>query len=903
MDKVIFSHDNDAVLQKAGGHLAFLFENTRHIKAAASSAFSDKLLRQHLPDDNHFGVHLIAMGASDNYGFNKNGDHWARHDLKARHDTFVKCGHFFVEHRNRDPKLAIGKVAASGYNEEMDRVELVVHGCKKKASEQHERAKRGEALAFSMSCFPAGTQVRMADGSDKALELVAVGDEVLTHKGSVGQVSHTMRRHYTGPGVELRAYGLPEPVRCTPDHGIWHRPKATHVKTCPVCGERFNNLKAHLWQKKDGKHKAAYLGIAKYVEGFTAAGNLLPGDLVRQPIDHRTNGRGEHNLAVVAGYYLSEGSLSVIDSYYTAKTGKRYGPYPDHRVEFTFHEAETALIEELQAAVVALGFSRPSDFHYPDEHRRVVRSHSKELHDWLLEHCGKYSWEKKLSLELMQWAPAMQKILLERWLAGDGTWHDFNEVLSGTTVSRRMAWQMLDISGRLGLAASLVKDDKPRKKKIRTAYVLSFRGDAAAALDCFKKPVDWQSSKGRTSLRPVGHLRHQQAGQTSVHSTVKALSFVEAGFIYRQIRTVKTVFLDEPVYDITVPGDHGFTANGHGVSNCRVPFDVCSCCENQAKSARFYCTHLASRMTQFVPEFQKFAFARNPQPTFFDISDVKNPADRIAWYLDYMLDKEQSKSASAEFPFSNLVAERIGVGLPAELGWSTLAGRAALEKLAANEDFTQSVLRGGLSDVDGRVHLVKEAMPFLFTGAEISDAQLATLRQVQPDVVFHYLNKQAAVLPFPTFFAMVNGLTLTEAEQSDVCKAAQQKLPTLFRDLQQQPADAELEQMFAPASLFKASCDCGPGDPVQSLLNQVSEKLSMQPEQVRVRVVRNCAAAPEQHKSASAVSGEFPAEVMEKAAVVSRAYATYKVAQLVHLTDHNLIDDPVVPLLFCQHKR
>lgn len=487
MDKVIFSHDNEAVLRKAGGHLAFLFENARHIKAAASSAFSEKLLRQHMPDDDHFGVHLIAMGASENYGFNKNGDHWARPDLKARHDTFVKCGHFFVEHRNRDPKLAIGKIAASGYNDEMDRVELVVHGCKKKAAEQHARAKRGEALAFSMSA--------------------------------------------------------------------------------------------------------------------------------------------------------------------------------------------------------------------------------------------------------------------------------------------------------------------------------------------------------------------------------------------------------------------------------RVPHDVCSCCENHAKSARFYCTHLATRMTQFVPEFQKFAFALNPQPTFFDISEVRNPADRIAWYLEYMLDKDHQKAASEEFPFSNLVAERIGIGLPAELGWSTPSGRALLEKLAHEEEFVQAVLRGEVLNDDRRTHLVKQAMPFLFTGDEISDAQLSMLRQVQPDVAFHYLAKQAAVLPFPTFFAMTHGLTLAEAQQDPVCKAASRKLPTMFRDLQQKPADAELEQLFTPASLFKAACDCGPGDPVQSLLDQVGEKLSMQPDQVRVRVVRTCAAAPDQHKSASAVSDEFPTEVMEKAANVSRAYATYKVAQLVHLTEHNLIDDPVVPLLFCQHQR
>lgn len=498
MDKVIYSHDNDALLQRAGGVMAFLFESGRQVKSAASSAFSEKLLRQHMPDDNHFGVHLIAMGASENYGFNKNGDHWARNDLKARHDTFVKCGHFFVEHRNRDPKLAIGKVAASGYNDEMDRVELVVHGCKKKASEQHERAKRGEALGFSMSA--------------------------------------------------------------------------------------------------------------------------------------------------------------------------------------------------------------------------------------------------------------------------------------------------------------------------------------------------------------------------------------------------------------------------------RVSHDICSCCEAMAKSARLYCTHLAQRMTQFVPEFQKFAYARNPNPTFFDISDVRNPADRIAWYLDYMLDKEQAKSASENFPFSNLVAERIGVGLPAERGWSTSQGQALLEKLAAEEAYVEEVLRhggrihgqtkpaGNLIWADQRSAFVKEAMPFMTTGDEISDVQLEQFRKVSPDVLFHHLTKRAAILPFPVFYALVQGGSLQEASTSAVCKAADQNLPTIFRDLQKIAADAELEQMFTPASLFKTACECGPGDPVQSMFDQVSQKLSMQPAQVRLRAVQNCAGAS-LDKNASAVSEKFPNEVMEKAAVVSRAYATYKVAQLVHLTDHNLIDDPVVPLLFCHHKR
>ena len=68
---------------------------------------------------------------------------------------------------------------------------------------------------------------------------------------------------------------------------------------------------------------------------------------------------------------------------------------------------------------------------------------------------------------------------------------------------------------------------------------------------------------------------------------------------------------------------------------------------------------VAPSMGQYIPKF-------NVRPTFFDISDVANPADRIAHHLQYMFadSPELSKSASVEFPFSDMLAERAGVMLP-----------------------------------------------------------------------------------------------------------------------------------------------------------------------------------------------------------------------------------------------
>ena len=91
------------------------------------------------------------MGDGETYGQNRNGDYWPKEANSKYHDTFVKKGHFFREHNNRDPKEAIGIVKASAHNSDMSRIELVIHGDKKKAEEEYELAKEGKALSFSMS--------------------------------------------------------------------------------------------------------------------------------------------------------------------------------------------------------------------------------------------------------------------------------------------------------------------------------------------------------------------------------------------------------------------------------------------------------------------------------------------------------------------------------------------------------------------------------------------------------------------------------------------------------------------------------------------------------------------------------------------------------------------------------
>lgn len=91
---------------------------------------------------------------------------------------------------------------------------------------------------------------------------------------------------------------------------------------------------------------------------------------------------------------------------------------------------------------------------------------------------------------------------------------------------------------------------------------------------------------------------------------------------------------------------------------CRVPHDVCSICGNKAKHRGEYCKHASQDMGQIYDD-GRMVGVDNPSSTFFDISRVVRPADRVAWTL--------SKVASGEVLGGAILAEELGYSLPFDL--------------------------------------------------------------------------------------------------------------------------------------------------------------------------------------------------------------------------------------------
>lgn len=93
----------------------------------------------------------------------------------------------------------------------------------------------------------------------------------------------------------------------------------------------------------------------------------------------------------------------------------------------------------------------------------------------------------------------------------------------------------------------------------------------------------------------------------------------------------------------------------------RVPFDVCTACQHRAKTAAEYCDHLKYERNKVLPNGIKIGMV-NPEPHFFDMSQVKRGADRSAYSL--------AKVASADSwggvfcyqkPSFNVPAEKVSV--------------------------------------------------------------------------------------------------------------------------------------------------------------------------------------------------------------------------------------------------
>lgn len=119
-----------------------------------SAAVLTKELSDIRPEPGRTFMHLIALGDSEYYGSNRNGDIFPKQANEKYHDTFVKHANFYRHHKNK-PHLGhtiYGNVKAAAHNPEMHRVELIISIDNEKAPDTIQKVAAGEDLKVSMAC-------------------------------------------------------------------------------------------------------------------------------------------------------------------------------------------------------------------------------------------------------------------------------------------------------------------------------------------------------------------------------------------------------------------------------------------------------------------------------------------------------------------------------------------------------------------------------------------------------------------------------------------------------------------------------------------------------------------------------------------------------------------------------
>lgn len=97
-------------------------------------------------------------------------------------------------------------------------------------------------------CFPANTLVTMADGTEKPIEQIVVGDMVVNAKNKPCKVKRTIAKPFSGKMVTIQAEGYARKVTATADHRFKHIPGDT---TSKAYGKKTERLPEFQWTPID----------------------------------------------------------------------------------------------------------------------------------------------------------------------------------------------------------------------------------------------------------------------------------------------------------------------------------------------------------------------------------------------------------------------------------------------------------------------------------------------------------------------------------------------------------------------------------------------------------------------------------------------------------------------------
>ena len=361
------------------------------------------------------------------------------------------------------------------------------------------------------SCFPMGTLIRMADGSEKPIEQIRLLDKVLTAEGNISTVTQTMVRPENEGLLTLKLWGHSH-LKLTKEHPVLT--KRGYVPAGELLEDDWVAMPRYLPGLATNITTAEHIGINRLYVNQTRKRNLQsvlgrkPARMVYNKVPESisfTFGSGR-----ILGLFLAEGNTD-------------YG-----KTVFTFSAKEE---KTLAAELIQL---------FKDEwgaigvvQKRGNNSCKVNLYGilWakLFESlCSTGAGSKKIHADLAGGSPEFLRGVLDGWLDGDG--HTSARGREGKTISHELAIAMFDIAQGLGLRPSVLRAEPSMNEHAETRQPFWVVGLCS-------KTDNWRVEQ-------------------------------DDKYTWRKVREVTREKWSGNVYNLEVEGDHSYVAEGIGVHNC-----------------------------------------------------------------------------------------------------------------------------------------------------------------------------------------------------------------------------------------------------------------------------------------------------------------------------------------------
>lgn len=504
---------------------------------------------------------------------NDNGDCFSRKELIKATPTFVGVP-VFTNHQNSDINQARGKVIHSWWDDDKNGIMIIA----RVDAVAYPQLARGVREQYVTGCFPGDAPVLMADGTEKCISSVEIGDEVITHLGNKKKVIGTRQKYYSYPLYSIKLECLKQPIICTSYHHLMTY-RLQEMCSCG-CGKEIGT--------RQDKRVTASRFNRKFKQGHNPRGVNVDYDPIKklkaidlnkeidflfEPkiLDDSCDNFVTNEEAFLIGLFLAEGS-------YENRGGEK------HSITFNFGIDElytlTAHCHSLLSQTFIDHRNKPTINSYPEASSSRVCLYGKDVAQWFFERCGEYSDKKKMHPSLLRMGVEKTCYLLAGYIEGDG----FNvkgKCYGAATVSTDLASQLRLLYQKIG---------------IRDRYgVYENSGDLGY------KPVH----KIECGITTANLLRNQLIYKKANMPQVKpAAWFSLTDKTIRRITSIQEIPFNGMVYDLEVEDDHTYCVNHIAVSNtsmgAQVQYSLCSVCHNHAETPDSYCQCIRERKTRTV---------------------------------------------------------------------------------------------------------------------------------------------------------------------------------------------------------------------------------------------------------------------------------------------------------------